>query len=46
LLLHLAYNLQDESQDPLISKDTAEYLKTYLARHFPEAKWIEIPVLD
>lgn len=45
-LYALAYNLKDESQDPLISKDSAEYLKTCLARHFPEAKWIDIPVLD
>ena len=44
-LYALAYNLNDESQDPIISKDTAEYLKTYLAQHFPEAQWIDIPVL-
>ncbi|MHA3893285.1 dethiobiotin synthase [Acinetobacter sp. GXMZU3951] len=44
-LYALAYNLNDESQDPIISKDTAEYLKTYLAQHFPEAHWIDIPVL-
>ena len=32
LNLHaLAYNLNDESQDPLISQDTAKYLKNYLA---------------
>lgn len=44
-LYALAYNLKDESQDPLISKDTAEYLKGYLVRYFPNAQWIEIPVL-
>ena len=42
----LAYNLNDESQDPLISKDTAEYLKAYLARHFPDALWMDIPVVE
>ena len=42
----LAYNLNDESQDPLISKDTAEYLKAYLARHFPDALWMDIPVIE
>ena len=42
----LAYNLKDESQDPVISKDTAEYLKTYLAQNFPEAEWINIPDLS
>ena len=46
LNLHaLAYNLNDESQDPLISQDTAKYLKNNLAKSFPNAQWIEIPVL-
>lgn len=44
-LYALAYNLNDESQDELISKDTAEYLKVYLAKHFQQALWIDIPVL-
>ena len=44
-LYALAYNLNDEAQDSLISKDTSEYLKAYLAKHFPEAQWIDIPVL-
>lgn len=44
-LYALAYNLNDESQDPLISQDTSEYLKAYLAKHFPDALWIDIPVL-
>ena len=44
-LYALAYNLNDESQDELISKDTAEYLKAYLAKHFSQALWIDIPVL-
>ncbi|ENX61342.1 MULTISPECIES: dethiobiotin synthase [Acinetobacter] len=43
LSLHaLVYNLKDESKDPLISKDTADYLKAYLAKHFPDAQWIEL----
>ncbi|MBJ9986599.1 ATP-dependent dethiobiotin synthetase BioD [Acinetobacter sp. S40] len=42
-LFALAYNLNDESQDEIISKDTAQYLKNYLKQHFPEAKWIDIP---
>ncbi|MGX5698668.1 dethiobiotin synthase [Acinetobacter kookii] len=45
-LYALAYNLNDESQDQLISQDTAEFLKNYLARHFPDAQWIDIPVLS
>ena len=44
-LYALAYNLNDESQDKLISKDTAEYLKGYLAKHFPQSLWLDIPVL-
>lgn len=42
-LYALAYNLNDESKDPLISQDTAAYLKHYLQQHFPEALWIDIP---
>ncbi|MFH7764707.1 dethiobiotin synthase [Acinetobacter sp. BSP-28] len=45
-LYALAYNLNDQSQDELISKDTADYLKGYLAKHFPNAQWIDIPVLS
>ena len=44
-LYALAYNLNDESQDALISQDTAAYLKAYLAQHLPKALWIDIPVL-
>ncbi|EPF79857.1 dethiobiotin synthase [Acinetobacter rudis] len=42
-LYALAYNLNDESQDEIISKDTAAYLKAYLQKHFPDALWIDIP---
>ena len=42
-LYALAYNLKDESQDELISKDTADYLKAYLAKHFPNSLWMDIP---
>ena len=44
-LYALAYNLKDQSSDPIISKDTAEYLKEYLNKKFPSAQWIEIPSL-
>ena len=44
-LYAVAYNLKDESQDELISKDTAAYLKAYLAKHFPNSLWIDIPVI-
>ena len=42
-LYALAYNLNDESQDQLISQDTAQYLKRYVESYFPEALWLEIP---
>lgn len=45
-LYALAYNLSDESQDEIISKDTAEYLKNYLSKQFPQALWIDIPVIS
>ena len=44
-LYAIAYNLNDESQDELISKDTAAYLQAYLTKHFPHSLWIDIPVL-
>uniref|UniRef100_UPI00300B6CD8 dethiobiotin synthase n=1 Tax=Acinetobacter ursingii TaxID=108980 RepID=UPI00300B6CD8 len=44
-LYALAYNLNDESQDELTSKDTAQYLQNYLKQNFPEVKWIDIPKL-
>lgn len=44
-LYALAYNLNDESEDLIISKDTASFLKTYLSKHFPDAKWLDIPVI-
>ena len=44
-LYAVAYNLKDESQDELISKDTAAYLKAYLVKHFPNRLWIDIPVI-
>lgn len=42
-LFALAYNLNDQSADELISKDTAAYLKAYLSDVFPNAAWIDIP---
>ena len=45
-LYALAYNLKDQSQDELISKDTADYLKTYLAKYFPNSVWMDIPVFQ
>ncbi|MCH2072799.1 dethiobiotin synthase [Acinetobacter pittii] len=47
LKLHaLVYNLKDESKDPLISQDTSNFLKDYLAIHFSEAEWIELAKMN
>jgi dethiobiotin synthetase len=45
-LYALAYNLADESKDAVISRDTADYLKNYLFKNFPNAKWIDIPKFE
>ncbi|MEB3753943.1 dethiobiotin synthase [Acinetobacter sp. MD2(2019)] len=42
----LAYNLNDESEDTIISTDTQRYLKQYLSMHFPTAHWLDIPKID
>jgi len=44
-LYALAYNLNDDSQDEVIAQDTQQLLKAYLAEHFPEVLWIDVPVL-
>lgn len=44
-LYALAYNLNAESDDALISKETSAYLKKYLSKYFPNAQWIDIPVI-
>jgi dethiobiotin synthetase len=41
-LYAVVYNLKDQSKDPIISQDTADFLKHYLTKHFPKAQWIEL----
>ena len=41
-LYAVVYNLKDQSKDPIISQDTADFLKHYLMQHFPKAQWIEL----
>lgn len=41
----VAYNLADDSQDETIANDTKRYLQAYLAKHHPQARWWEIPVV-
>ena len=44
-LYALAFNHADDAQDEVIAQDTIVYLKQYLQRGFPHAKWIDIPVM-
>ncbi|WP_269914253.1 dethiobiotin synthase [Acinetobacter sp. HY1485] len=44
-LFAIAYNLKDESKNKLISDSTQQYLKNYVAQHFPNAQWMNIPVI-
>ncbi|HRA91586.1 MAG TPA: dethiobiotin synthase, partial [Acinetobacter sp.] len=37
-LYAVVYNLKDQSKDPIISQDTADFLKHYLMQHFPKAQ--------
>ena len=41
-LYAVVYNLKDQSKDPIISQDTADFLKHYLMQHFPQTQWIEL----
>ena len=44
-LYALAYNLKDHSQDLKIAEDSMHYLKAKVGQYFPEAMWIDIPIL-
>ena len=39
------YNLFPDIKDTTIRDDTRNYIKKYLDRHFPQALFIEVPVL-
>jgi dethiobiotin synthetase len=45
-LYALAYNLNAEFEDKMISNDTSQYLKAYLKQNFPNAQWIDVPQID
>lgn len=42
----LAFNMFPEEEDDTISRDTREYLKGVLAKDFPEAGYMEIPLIS
>lgn len=39
------YNLFPEIEDTTIRDDTREYIKQYMGKHFPDALFIEVPIL-
>jgi dethiobiotin synthetase len=41
----LAYNLFPHNDDMTISDDTKLYIKRYMERYFPEARFVEIPII-
>ncbi len=38
------YNLYPTIEDPTIQQDTKQYLKRYLERHFPQCRFLTVPV--
>ena len=40
------YNLYPTSADTTIQEDTRQYLHRYLARHFPQCRFLTVPVLE
>lgn len=45
-LFAVIYNQQDDALDPVISADTARYLRDHVQQHFLQAHWLTLPVLD
>jgi dethiobiotin synthetase len=39
------YNLFPEGEDKIIQADTEQYIRRYLAQHFPEARFVKVPCL-
>ena len=40
------YNLYPASADTTIQKDTQQYLRRYLGRHFPQCRFLTVPLLE
>lgn len=45
-LAYLVYNMYPQEEDTTIADDTRKYLKDYLVEQFPEAEYVEVPVLS
>jgi dethiobiotin synthetase len=39
------YNLYPEGEDKIIQADTEQYIRRYLAQHFPEAQFLKVPCM-
>ena len=39
------YNLYPPVEDPTIRDDTQQYIRRYLAQHFPDAQFLSVPVI-
>lgn len=44
-LYTVLYNLYPTIEDPTIQQDTKQYLQRYLERHFPQCRFLTVPVL-
>ena len=40
------YNLYPTLADTTIQEDTQQYLRRYLERHFPQCRFLTVPVLE
>lgn len=41
----ILYNLYPDLPDTTIQEDTRNYIKRYLQTHFPQTKWMDVPVI-
>jgi dethiobiotin synthetase len=39
------YNLYPEGEDKIIQADTEQYIRRYLAQHFPQAQFLKVPCM-
>ena len=44
-LFALAFNHAHDHRDAIIAEDTARYLRAVVARDFPDALWVDVPVM-
>jgi dethiobiotin synthetase len=42
----VAYNHIHDHEDERIAQDTLQYLRNYVQQHHPEARFLEVPVVE